>query len=130
MLVFGAAMGLAGSTAAEHRLVIDHAALQQELTDLRRRARELDEKIRRLEAELAQDAPPRAARSLGGTRPSDCGMLPFYRDSAGIKHLRAECLDPADELSCDPPYALDQRGLRRMRPECLSGDAPIRRSED
>lgn len=125
-------MGLAGSAAAERRLSADRAELRQELEDLRRRARELDEKIRRLEAELAHDAPPapRASRALGGTRPADCSLLPFYRDSAGIKHLRAECLDEKDELSCDPPYALDQRGLRRMRPECLSGDAQSRRADD
>ena len=124
--------GLAGSATAERRLGRDHGELRRELADLHRQARELDERIRLIEAELARDAPAGAvaARSLAASaRPSDCDMLPFYRDSTGIKHLRTECLDPADQLSCDPPYTLDERGLRRFRPECLSpADGPDHRA--
>ena len=121
-MVFGALTGLAGSATAERRLGTDHGELRRELADLRRQARELDERIRLIEAELARDAPASAvtAGAFAVARPSDCSTLPFYRDSTGIKHLRTECLDPADHLSCDPPYTLDERGLRRFRPECLS----------
>lgn len=115
-------MGLTGSAAAEARLGgVDRGHLRRQLLELKRQARELDERIRRIEAELARDAPARAVvtTSMASTPASNC-MLPYYRDGRGIKHMRLECLEPTDELSCDPPYTLDERGLRRFRPECLS----------
>ena len=126
LVVLGAASGLARPTAAEPRLGADRSELRRELVDLQRRARELDEKIRHVEAELAREARARAvAPRTNGAKPAaaaDC-TLPYYLDGAGIRHLRAECLAPAGESSCDPPYSLDEQGLRRFRPLCaMSSD--------
>ncbi len=123
LVILGASLGLAGSAAAEPRLGADRGDLSRQLTDLKRRARELDDKIHRIEAELARDAAARpvAPRSLAAARPSapDC-RLPYYLDTSGIRHLRPECLEPDGQPSCDPPYSLDEQGLRRFRPACAS----------
>lgn len=124
LVVLGAALGLARSTAAEPRLGADRNDLRRQLVDLQRRERELDEKIRRIEADLARDARAQASapRSMPATTPAvpDC-LLPYYLDNTGIRHLRTECLEPVDRPSCDPPYSLDEQGLRRFRPACASG---------
>ncbi len=121
LVVFGAALGSAATADAEPRVGTDRADLRRQLTDLKRHARELDEKIRRLEAELARTASAGtgASRALTPAIPSaaaDC-KLPVYIDSAGIRHVRLECIEAAS-LSCDPPYALDEQGVRRFRPAC------------
>lgn len=126
LVVFGPAFGLAGSAAAEPRLGADRGDLQRQLADLQRRARELEEKMHRIEAALAREAPARAVvpRSLAPARSAaaDC-KLPAYFDSTGIKHVRLECIDPASQPTCDPPYDLDERGVRRFKPECGTGTA-------
>jgi hypothetical protein len=122
LVVVGGALGFAGSAGAEPRLGSDRADLRRQLVDLQRREHELDDKIRRIEAELERDAPARP-RSLAPTRPSaaaSCALLPFYLDTTGIKHLRPECAELAAEPSCDPPYNLDEQGVRRFRPGCMS----------
>ena len=130
LLAFGATLGLNGRAAAEPRLGVDRAYLQRQLVDLQRRARELDERIRRIEMELARDASaravvPRAATPAAPTVAADCS-LPIYLDRTGIKHLRPECLAPAGQTTCgDPPYYLDARGLRHFTPACeSSADVP------
>jgi hypothetical protein len=125
LVVVGGALGFAGKAGAEPRLGADRGDLRRQLVDLQRREHELDEKIRRIEAELARDTPARP-RSLAPSRPSaaaNCALLPFYLDSTGIKHLRAECAELAAEPSCDPPYNLDEQGVRRFRPGCMSDAA-------
>lgn len=135
LVVFLAALGLAGNAAAEPRLGSDRSELRRQLTDLQRKAQELEAKIRRVQAELARDAPSRAVppRSLAPARPAavtDC-MLPYYLDNSGIKHVRPECFEPADQPSCDPPYVLDEQGVRRFRPACEFGaPAPGNRGDE
>ena len=127
LAVFGAALGLAGNAGAEPRGGVDRSDLRRQLADLQRRARELDEKIRRVEAQLERDAPARVApRSLAPARPSaaaEC-VMPFYLDTTGIKHLRPECAELAAQPSCDPPFRLNEQGVRRFLPDCTS-DAPV-----
>jgi len=133
LVVFGVALGFANRAAAEPRLGADRGDLRRQLVDLQRRAHELDEKIRRIEAELAQSAPAGtgAARALTPAIPTaaaDC-KIPVYIDGMGIRHVRLECLDAAS-ASCDPPYALDEHGVRRFRPACETGVlAPSNRDE-
>jgi hypothetical protein len=127
-MVLGPALGIANSAAAEPRGSADRGELRRQLVELQRRAHELEEKIRRVEAELAREAPVRAVapRSLAAARSAaaaDCTVLPLYIDSTGIKHLRAECTERASQPSCDPPYALDEQGVRRFRPACTSDTA-------
>jgi hypothetical protein len=124
LVVFGAALGLAGSANAEPRSGADRGDLRRQLVDLQRRAHELDEKIRHIEAELTRTTPSGAGAShaLLPAIPSaaaDC-KLPVYIDSIGIRHVRLECIDAAS-VSCDPPYALDEHGVRRFRPACETG---------
>jgi hypothetical protein len=123
LVVFGTALGLAGSVAAEPRGA-DRADLQRQLTDLQRRARDIEERIRRVQAELAREAAARAVapRTTAPAKPSipAACILPFYLDSAGIKHLRPECVEVAGQASCDPPYNLDEQGVRRFRPACAN----------
>ncbi len=133
LVVFGATLGHAGSAKAEPRSGADRGDLRRQLVDLKRRAHELDEKIRRIEAELGRTIPSGtgAARALMPAIPSaaaDC-KLPVYIDSVGIRHVRLECIDAAS-VSCDPPYALDEHGVRRFRPACETGaTAPSNRDE-
>ena len=126
LVAFGVALGFASSAAAEPRLGADRAELRRQLMDLQRRAREVEDKIRRIDAELARQAASRAVthRALASTRSpaTDCA-LPYYLDGVGIKHLRSECLEAASELSCDPPYSVDEQGVRHFRPGCASGAA-------
>jgi hypothetical protein len=127
-VVLAAALALGGRAAAEPRLGGGSGDLDRQLVELKRQARELEEKIRRIEAELAREARARA-RAISVAEPqrgADC-TLPFYLDSAGIKHLRAECLESTGHLSCDLPYTLDERGVRRVRPACESGAAALAR---
>lgn len=121
LTAFGAALGLAGTVAAEPRLAADRGDLRRQLEDLKRRSHELDEKIRRIEAELARNEPPPpvAPRAIAPAAPN-C-RLPYFLDSTGIRHVREECLEPAGQPSCDPPYNLDEHGVRRFRPACASG---------
>src|SRR4051812_16699437 len=135
VVAFGVALGLASNAAAEPRLGADRADLRRQLVELQRRARELEDKIRRIDAELAREAATRsvARRSVGRARSSaavDC-MLPYYLDLTGIKHLRPECLEAAGQLSCDPPYTVDEQGLRHFRTGCASGAAlPSKRADE
>jgi hypothetical protein len=134
VVAFGVALGLAGNAAAAPRLGVERADLRRQLVELQRRARELEDKIRRIDAELARDAARRAVvpRALASARSSatDC-LLPYYLDGVGIKHLRPECLEATSQLSCDPPYAVDEQGLRHFRPACASGAAgPSTRSDE
>lgn len=132
VVAFGVALGLAGNAVAEPRLGAERADLRRQLVELQRRARELEDKIRRIDAELARDAARRVPRALASARSSatDC-MLPYYLDGVGIKHLRPECLEAASQLSCDPPYAVDEQGVRHFRPACASGAAmPSTRSDE
>ena len=124
LVVFGSALGLARSAGAEPRLGVDRSELRRQLADLQRRARELDEKIRRVEAVLARDAPvhavaPRAAAPAVTSSAVNC-ELPFYLDSTGIKHLRSECAELAAPPSCDPPFRLNEQGVRRFLPACTT----------
>jgi hypothetical protein len=109
----------AGSAVAEPRLAADRADLRRQLVDLQRRAFEIGQEIRRVEAQIEQDrrvqADPRFAAA-------EC-MVPFYLDSMGIRHLRPECVDAMSESSCDPPFALDGRGVRHFREACASSAA-------
>lgn len=134
LVAFGVALGLAGNAAAEPRLAADRADLRRQLVELQRRARELEDKIRRIDVELAREAATRAVaqRSVGRAKPAaavDC-VLPYYLDLAGIKHLRPECLE-AGQDSCDPPYVVDEQGVRHFRTGCASGMAlPSKRADD
>jgi hypothetical protein len=125
-------VGLAGRAVAEPRLGADRAELRRQLLDLQRRQRELDEKIRQLEAELendrrAQTVVPRSTPAIlmDAAPPSAAAqcMLPFYLDGDGIRHLRPECVEVANRSSCDPPYTLDRQGIRHLRAACTSGAA-------
>jgi hypothetical protein len=130
--VLGAALGLAGSAAAEPRPGVDRSELRRQLADLQRRARELDEKIRRVEAELAREAAARVApRPEAPARPSmvNC-MLPFYLDSAGIKHLRPDCAEITAQAACDPPYRYNEQGVRHFLPACTAGAPPPARAAE
>jgi hypothetical protein len=134
VIVLAGLIGLAGRVTAEPRLGGGRGDLDRQLSELKRQAHELEEKIRRIEAELAREARARAgaARAISVAKPqgtAECA-LPFYMDSAGIKHLRAECLESAGQLSCDLPYTLDERGVRRVRPACESGAAVPARSSN
>jgi hypothetical protein len=127
LVVLGAALLFAGKAAAEPRLGADRSDLRRQLADLRRRERELDDKIRRIEAELAREeaaraVAPRSMAEVSARMPPAC-ILPFYLDSAGIKHLRPECVELAGRPSCDPPYNLDDQGVRHFRPACAAGTA-------
>jgi hypothetical protein len=135
LVFFGAVLGFASRAAAEPRLGADRGDLHRQLVDLQRREREIDEKIRRIEAELARDAAARtaASRTLASAGPSvpPACILPFYLDSSGIKHLRPECVELAGRPSCDPPYNLDEHGVRRFRPACATGAAaPSQRGDE
>ncbi|HEY3495201.1 MAG TPA: hypothetical protein VGK73_10965 [Polyangiaceae bacterium] len=102
--------------------------LEQQLAELKRQARELDEKIRRIEAELARQAATRvnasdATAAEQRAAAADCEQ-PFYIDSAGIKHVRPQCFERARQSSCEEqPFALDELGIRRLRPACEAGPA-------
>jgi hypothetical protein len=129
-VVAGATLGFAGKVVAEPRFGADRAELRRQLLDLQRRQRELDEKIRQLEAEIENDrlAQPPVPSSMAPSTSSTPGsalaaqrcVLPFYLDGSGIRRLRPECVEIADRFSCDQPYVLDKRGVRQLRQACTS----------
>lgn len=131
LVAVAAALGLASSAAAEPRLGGDRGDLRRQLVDLQRQARELDDKIRRIQMELAREARTRGPRPVvpaSPAFPAAC-LLPFYLDSDGIKHLRPECAELVGAPSCDPPYNMDEQGVRHFRPGCATGTlAPGRRA--
>jgi hypothetical protein len=126
LLVVG--IGVGEPALAEPGLATERGNLERQLVELKQRARELDEQIRRIEVELSRQASMRAgvsdaalaAQPAGG---GDCS-LPFYLDSSGIKHVRRECLETASEPSCDLPFTLNENGIRSVRPACAPGAAP------
>jgi hypothetical protein len=134
-VAFGVALGVASNAAAEPRLGADRAELRRQLVELQRRERALEDKIRRIDAELAREASTRAvaSRTVGRAKPAaavDC-VLPYYLDLTGIKHLRPECLEASGQPSCDPPYAVDEQGVRHFRTGCASGVAlPSKRADE
>jgi serine/threonine-protein kinase len=40
--------------------------------------------------------------------------------AAGAAKTSAPAASAAPQVSCDPPYFIDENGIRRLRPECLS----------
>jgi hypothetical protein len=120
-------VGLVGRAAAQGPSA-GIGKLEQQLAELKRQARELDEKIRGVEAEIARQAAarvnaPDSTAAVQRASEADCEQ-PFYIDSAGIKHVRPQCFERARRSSCDEqPFALDELGIRRLRPACETGGA-------
>lgn len=119
--------GLVGRAAAQAPSA-GTGKLEQQLAELKRQARELDEKIRSVEAEIARQSAARV-NALDSTAveqraaDADCKQ-PFYIDSAGIKHVRPQCFERARRSACEEqPFALDELGIRRLRPACEGGPA-------
>lgn len=113
-LAFGA-FG-AGTAAAEPRRHRD-AALERQIREAKQQMRELEHKIRVLEAQLVrQEPPPQPAAEVA--RPFDACALPFFLDSSGLKRIRPECLRAAAARPCDPPFVLGLGGIKMLRPGC------------
>jgi hypothetical protein len=83
----------------------------RELNETKQRVRELEERLRQLDARRSQDG-----RANVNAVAEDVCALPFFLDSSGFKHVRPECLRAT--TSCEQPFTIDETGIKRVRPAC------------
>ena len=119
-------LGLARNARAEAGLHGERRDLARQLAEEKQRLRETEQRIRRLEAELARER--HSTRVVEQQpEPTNC-TLPFFLDASGLKHLRTECMgDPSEAplISCAAPFEFREDGLKRVRPECYSDAAAV-----
>ena len=117
LLVASFAVVAAPRTAsAEPRVATERRDLRSQLAEERQRLRETEQRIQRLEAQLKSEE--QAVRLLDPPEAKRC-TLPFFLDTSGLKHLRAECMNAGDDsISCASPFELREDGSKRFRMEC------------
>ena len=133
LIILAAAVALGEPAAAQPLPETERVILERQLVELRQKARDLNEQIRRIEAQLGRDASSAAVVSPRGATAKQSGTgdcaLPFYLDSTGLKRVRPECLATSSDALCDMPFLLDENGRRRVRPACSATPPGLPRDE-
>ena len=117
-LVTAVVLCLAAPIAAQPRLEQERADTVRQLNEARERVKQLEARLRLLDARRVheQQAATQVIAAPGSA--NNCSN-PFFLDTDGVKHFRAECLVADTRSACDTnPFTIDDDGIKRIRPAC------------
>lgn len=113
LLPIAAVVGLAAPAWADPDVDAQRAEIVRQLSEARKRVKQLEDKLSRFERRGARTGSSAIAES--GDRCSN----PFSIDRDGVKHVRAECASAEALVSCETnPFDIGLDGIKRLRPAC------------